>query len=518
MITKTIVMPLVAAALAAVSTTSRQKHMPNNSNVFRRNGLFSFLLIAALGLACGPSAWAEDSVFTYQGRLTVSGAPFTGSAEFIPTLWTSEVGGSQVAASNPAIPVAEVSNGLFTLHLDFGSTSFPAGSERWLQLEVRTVIGPFTLLGSRQRITAVPYAIMASDTARLDGLHSSAFVRTAGPAAISATDNSSATLTVTQGGSQHGLRATTASTSPGHAAVTGQAGPAGPSINSVAGVFGTSNVGRGIIGSSGANDGVYGFSTSGQGVAGQSIAGTGVRGETFGTTGETYGVYGRSQSTNSGAGVRGLGPYVGIWGSAISTSGFNWGVYGTTSSTGGYGGYFSAPSGGVAGRFVGNVQVTGSLSKGSGSFKIDHPLDPANKYLYHSFVESPDMMNVYNGNAVLDETGSAVVALPDYFGALNRDFRYQLTPVGGPGPNLHIAEPMRENAFRIAGGSPGLLVSWQVTGIRQDDFANANRIVVEVEKPESERGSYLYPEAAGLTAAEGIDAILQTGPEGTFVR
>ena len=46
---------------------------------------------------------------------------------------------------------------------------------------------------------------------------------------------------------------------------------------------------------------------------------------------------------------------------------------------------------------AGNLDVTGTISKGGGTFKIDHPLDPTNKYLYHSFVESPDMMNIYNG-------------------------------------------------------------------------------------------------------------------------
>jgi len=46
---------------------------------------------------------------------------------------------------------------------------------------------------------------------------------------------------------------------------------------------------------------------------------------------------------------------------------------------------------GLAGYFSGNVQITGTISKGGGSFKIDHPLDPENKYLYHSFIESPDI-------------------------------------------------------------------------------------------------------------------------------
>ena len=69
--------------------------------------------------------------------------------------------------------------------------------------------------------------------------------------------------------------------------------------------------------------------------------------------------------------------------------------------------------------FSGNVSIGGSVSKGSGSFKIDHPLDPANKYLYHSFVESPDMMNVYNGNVVSDKNGMAAVVLPIVISAIN---------------------------------------------------------------------------------------------------
>ncbi len=155
----------------------------------------------------------------------------------------------------------------------------------------------------------------------------------------------------------------------------------------------------------------------------------------------------------------------------------------------------------------GNVQVNGTLSKGAGSFKIDHPLDPENKYLYHSFVESPDMMNIYNGVVTLDQAGQAEVELPDYFDALNRDFRYQLTAIGGPGPYLHIAQKVAGNRFRIAGGAPGLEVSWQVTGIRQDAFANKNRIPVEEAKPETDRGHYLHPEAYGKPMLQGVGAV-----------
>jgi hypothetical protein len=84
--------------------------------------------------------------------------------------------------------------------------------------------------------------------------------------------------------------------------------------------------------------------------------------------------------------------------------------------------------------------------------------------------------------------------MPDWFDALNRDFPYQLTPIGAPGPNLYIAEEISGNRFKIAGGKPGSKVSWQITGIREDAYANAHRVQVEEEKPANERGHYLYPE------------------------
>lgn len=147
----------------------------------------------------------------------------------------------------------------------------------------------------------------------------------------------------------------------------------------------------------------------------------------------------------------------------------------------------------------GNLSISGNLSKGGGSFKIDHPLDPANKYLYHSFVESPDMMNIYNGLVTLGARGCAWITMPDYFQALNRDFRYQLTSIGRPQPNLYIGKELSGSRFKIAGGKPGGKVSWQVTGVRQDAWANAHRIPVEVEKPTGERGHYLHPELYGAT-------------------
>ena len=149
----------------------------------------------------------------------------------------------------------------------------------------------------------------------------------------------------------------------------------------------------------------------------------------------------------------------------------------------------------------GDISIAGNMSKGSGSFKIDHPLDPTNKYLSHSFVESPDMMNVYNGNVELDENGEAWVELPEWFEALNRDFRYQLTCIGGFA-QVYISERIQDNRFKIAGGVAGLEVSWLVTGVRKDPYAEHHRIQVEEDKQAHERGSYLHPEAYGALGAQ----------------
>jgi hypothetical protein len=158
---------------------------------------------------------------------------------------------------------------------------------------------------------------------------------------------------------------------------------------------------------------------------------------------------------------------------------------------------------GLAGRFNGDVQVTGVLSKAGGSFKIDHPLDPENKYLSHSFVESPDMMNIYNGNITTDNNGMAVVELPEWFETLNRDFRYQLTVVGQFAQAM-VAEEVKGNRFTIQTSASGVKVSWQITGVRQDAWANKNRIKVEEQKTEKERGHFLHPEAFGQPEERGI--------------
>jgi trimeric autotransporter adhesin len=146
---------------------------------------------------------------------------------------------------------------------------------------------------------------------------------------------------------------------------------------------------------------------------------------------------------------------------------------------------------------TGDLNVTGAITAGTKDFKIDHPLDPKNKYLYHSSVESSEMMNIYTGNATLDNGGEAVISLPKWFEAVNTDFRYQLTAIGASGPGLYVAREIANHQFSIAGGAPGMKVSWQVTGVRHDAYAKTHPLVVEVRKPEKERGSYLHPDAFG---------------------
>jgi hypothetical protein len=221
---------------------------------------------------------------------------------------------------------------------------------------------------------------------------------------------------------------------------------------------------------------------------------------------QSLGIFTRTNSGNTNAaGILGQasadGPSPGNGAKGV------WGVAGANNTFGVVGSVGAGRTGCYAGYFGGNVMVAGTLSKSGGSFKIDHPLDPANKYLSHSFVESPDMMNIYNGNIVLDGGGEATVMMPDWFEALNKDFRYQLTAIGKPSPNLYIAEEISGNRFRIAGGSPGAKVSWTVTGIRHDAYANAHRIPVEEVKNASERGKYLTPEVFGKTAQQGIFSV-----------
>jgi hypothetical protein len=121
--------------------------------------------LVALLLGPFPSAWAQGTTFAYQGALTSAGAPASGSYDFEFRLIDSTndpgtvVGGPLIRLGNV------VSNGLFTVTLDFGAAVFN-GAERFLEIRVRTNgVGAYEVLGPRQRITSTPYAITAATVA-----------------------------------------------------------------------------------------------------------------------------------------------------------------------------------------------------------------------------------------------------------------------------------------------------------------------------------------------------------------
>lgn len=114
------------------------------------------------------------------------------------------------------------------------------------------------------------------------------------------------------------------------------------------------------------------------------------------------------------------------------------------------------------------------------------------------------MKNIYDGTVTTDASGYATVTLPEWFEALNKDFRYQLTVIGDFAQAI-IAKEIQNNQFAIRTDKPNIKVSWQVTGIRHDAFAEKNRIPVEEYKKGEDVGKYLYPEAYGLSETMGID-------------
>jgi hypothetical protein len=216
------------------------------------------------------------------------------------------------------------------------------------------------------------------------------------------------------------------------------------------------------------------------------IFATGVKGEVAATTGNGVGVTGVHGGNGYGvygtaAGIGGLG-VVGIVSGSNATA-----VYGNASGASAW-----------AGRFDGRLGVTGAFSATSKAFRIDHPQDPMNKELWHSCVESPDMMNIYNGNVVTDDAGYATISLPRYFESLNVDFKYQLTVIESNPDAWTLAKVTSEianNEFTIRTSAPNTKVSWQVTGVRNDAYAKKYRIVPEQMKSDENKGKLLTPEA-----------------------
>ncbi len=504
-------------------------------------------------------------VVKFSGVLTdINNKPVTGAVGVTFSLYKESEGGAPLWVETQNVTPDKT--GHYSVMLGSASTqglpgsAFASGEARWLGVQAQgQTEQPRTLLMS------VPYALKALDAETVGGLPPSAFVKAAAPGVASAANSNTPGAAISGSGTANHVTKWTgtstlgnsniwdgpngnvgiATTSPSakldvngaavirsNATVDGSltAGPitATSSSSGGTGVFanaGSSTASNGVIaqGATGvagyatvagsiALYGDAGNSTGSNGVVGYGA--TGVAGNStitgsYGTFGSgSTGVWGNSTGTGANVGVLGLGA------TGVQGVGDTWGVLGQSSSTTGSGGGFSNSSagdalftynqsGGYAAFFDGNVDVDGNLSKAGGSFKIDDPIDPANKYLYHSFVESPDMMNIYNGNATTDASGSAVVTLPEWFETLNRDFRYQLTVMGQFAQAI-VASKVANHQFTIKTDKPNVEVSWQVTGIRQDAWANAHRIPVEVEKAQADRGLYLHPELFGAPSEKSI--------------
>jgi hypothetical protein len=283
----------------------------------------------------------------------------------------------------------------------------------------------------------------------------------------------------------------------------GYAGVYGVTTGNWAGVQGH-NTGSG-------NDGFLGGPD--YGVFGTSSANTGVIGKT--SANSSYGVWGHhNPSGNDGylggseAGVSGSGGLltIGVYGiGANGVRGDSGGVYGIVGC-----GNPPVSGGPYAGCFAGSVEINGTVHTSAvGAVTFDDPADPANESITHAFVGSSEMKNIYDGVATLGPTGVATVRLPGWFETLNKDFRYQLTALGTPQAGLFISRKIANNQFTIAGGVPGAEVSWQVTGVRRDPWANAHPMAVREHKVDADRGFYIVPELYGQPKTKSADSIVR---------
>ncbi len=115
------------------------------------------LVVPVLTAAAGNSPLSSS--FTYQGQLTTAGKAVEGTADLRLTLWDAAAGGTQVG-STLARDAVVVTEGVFTVQLDFGTSAFD-GNGRWLEVAVRSPAGAgnFQTLSPRQTVSVTPYAL-----------------------------------------------------------------------------------------------------------------------------------------------------------------------------------------------------------------------------------------------------------------------------------------------------------------------------------------------------------------------
>ena len=494
----------------AAKTTNRQRRPMR-----KLHALIAIVLLATVSAA---QAQNVPALINYQGQLVDgTGTPLpNGNYALTFRVYSADPGGNLLWGPQ-VLPSVALVGGRFNVVLgptDAGgqavSTAF-SNAVTYLEIQV----GANTPISPRQQVLSAPYALQAENSELLAGYGWDAvFTDTGRPdtghlpgskiaaASVTSSQISPGAITTSQLANE---AVAAANIAPGAVGTAQLASNAVTSVQIADGAVGTTQIADGAVGTDQIATNAVGTDQIATNAVGtDQIAPGSINGSLIGWPLYVSGVYSHHVLVGQAPGVleinnSAVSSYPIYADSVISVEGEN-AIY--ADSHAGYSAYIADAS--YAAEFYGPVDVSGALTKPGGSFKIDHPLDPANKYLSHSFVESPDMKNVYDGVVTLDASGEATVSLPEWFEALNKDFRYQLTAMGAPQPNLYIAAEVSGNSFKIAGGAGGGKVSWQVTGIRHDAWANAHRIPVEEMKPQAERGFYLAPELFGQSQDKNV--------------
>jgi hypothetical protein len=265
----------------------------------------------------GPAAPAAlGTAFTYQGRLEDTRGPVDGSCELRFALFTAASGGAQIDGTQ-TLPAVQVSHGLFTVQLDFGTGAF-GGNPRWLEISVRCPAGSgnYVKLSPRQPLTSAPYALYAAKTGAHDHWGSSWGGPGIGLVLTSSNNIGLYGAHDASSGTEPGVKGETESGSGDASGVLGLVSSPWPGFHS-AGVRGINEgtLSNGI--------GVYAEQKDlGSGVYGESPWGKGVFGYATGDSGGSVGVEGRSNSPDA----------TGVYGKHVNTGGTEPGVKGETYS------------------------------------------------------------------------------------------------------------------------------------------------------------------------------------------
>ena len=497
-----------------------------------------FISLASLGQA------PESFMYQAVARNNFGGLLANQNVTFQLSILEGSAGGSVVYQEvHPATTNAfgivnlEVGTGLVGVG-DFSSIDW-GGNSYFLQTELDPNGGfVFELIGTTQ-LLSVPYALYAAAAGNVDDADAdpSNEIQTLSIADNELTISDGNTITLPSGGGSEGntLQGAYDQGGPGAGRVINADNGAievnSSSVNAI-GLDATAN-GNGSVALAGevtqagnAFSAIQGITNSNSTLASAVVGNS--DGAAWGVTGQVTqfataqsGVYGSNFRTTGGHGVLGQG-FNGVVGETDYRAGFgiygyNYDNLGSTANlaigTAGTGYYGVVGEDLYLGTVLGAYGVFANGDLGTSGFKlfqIDHPDDPENYYLRHFCLESNEVLNIYRGNVVLGENGEATVVLPEYFDDININFSYQLTPIGAPA-QLYVKEKIVGNEFVIAGGEPGMEISWTVQAERNDPYAQAfpEKKTDILKKSERDRNRYLIP---SLFGAENDQKIIQ-GPE-----